>query len=164
LVTGTAEYALRSSRFEVPTSAAALDVYSTPELTVCYDGTGSCPPETQGSEELGGVGSVVGLRLLVQQMCSSTSSAVGLTTYYPSTGNMSFSISSDEHHKKAHLALPSVTFASSCPGCPGGVCTGRSFIVKSRIEYLAGNPVKVEYGDSGSAGYSTSFAFVGDGQ
>jgi hypothetical protein len=162
---GSSEYVLHSRRFEVPREATSLTVYAEPELTTCYEGTGSCPADRSAGRGTG----QIGLRLLVQQMCSASSKTVARTTTYPASGELVFSIAEDVHHRKAHLALNNVGFVTSSPTC--GAVTGRSFIVKTLVRHLGGPPFKVEMGcddgrcessvvQSGTRGYSNSFAFA----
>jgi hypothetical protein len=127
---GTAEYVLHGERFNVAATAPSLSVYAEPELTTCYSGTGSCPPNRSG----GSGTTTVELQMLVQQM---SGTSVCSTTYVPSTP-LSFTISQATHHKKAHLTSNSITFNAAC--------TGRSFIVKTKVQWISGPDVKVEYG------------------
>jgi hypothetical protein len=162
---GSAEYVLHSRRFEVPAEAKSLAVYAEPELTTCYQGTGSCPANRSAGSGMG----QIGLRLLVQQMCSPSSSTVARTTTYPASGDLVFPITADVHHRKAHLALNNVGFVTSSPAC--AAVTGRSFIIKTLVKHLGGPPFKVEMGcddrrcdkavlQSGTRGYSNGFAFA----
>lgn len=158
----TAGYVLHHpSRFEVPSSAPRLDVYSEVQLTGCPVGSVSCP--TYLEDDGPNVGTTVGLRLVVQQMCNPTSSRVARTTYFPADGELIFPITKEEHHKKAHLVAQDVTFSTNsknCFGFPAGAVTGRSMKVKTLVRWLDGANVKVEHGKNGRQGYSTSFAVV----
>ena len=152
------EYILRSPRFSVSPGYAYLTVDSEIEMTTCWDGTRSCIDAAYGHPFYKGAGSQVDLRIIVEQMCSATSSTVGKTTYYPPTGPHAFDITSNEHHEKASLQVD-VPIVTTCPNCSGGVCADRNFKIKTLVENESMNPVKIEYGDQGS-GYSTSFAFA----
>jgi len=145
---GISEYVLHGPRFNPPAAVPSLDVYAQVEVTACYAGTASCPSIRQGGAS--NVGTTVELRLMVQQMASTTSSTVCHTTYYPAAGPLQFTASHDEHHKKAHLAATDVPF---WPGC------GRSFIVKTLATWIADADAKVEYGHHGTSGFSSTFVY-----
>lgn len=157
----TTLYVLHSSRFEVPTTATSIDVFSEPELTGCPERSYSCPTYREGY--VSDIGTTVTLELIVQQMCSSTSSQVAIARHYDA---QTFSITWNEHHKKAYLFADNVPFVD--PRAPGPFCFdtsdgkvhNRSFIVKTLVTWQSDANVKVERGSGGATGYSTGFAYV----
>ncbi len=142
---GREEYLLRSRRLTVP-AGKTIDVYSEPELTVCYQGTGSCPKNRHGP---GPGGSTLDLRLVIQQI--NANGSVCATTHSPASGHKRFTISHNEHHKRAHLVAYDVALKPAC--------RNKQFVIKTYARLVGGNPVKIERGINGSSGYSTGFAF-----
>lgn len=142
---GRQEYLLRSPRLTVP-AGKTIDAYSEPELTVCYKGTGSCPKNRHGS---GPGGATLDLRLVIQQI--NANGSVCATSHAPVSGHKRFSISHNEHHKKAHLVAYDIALK---PGC-----RNKQFVIKTYARLVSGNPVKIERGIKGNSGYSTGFAF-----
>jgi hypothetical protein len=148
LAAGTSEYALRSTRFTVPSGQAFIDTQFELELTTCKYGNSNCTSSTRGGYFDQWSGSTVELQIYVQQMASSTSSTVCKLTTSPV---QRLSIYSDEVHKKAHLVLSDVPVSSAC--------AGRTFILKALVTWISDNPVEIEPGAGGKTRYSTGFAW-----
>jgi hypothetical protein len=145
---GTSEYALRSTRFQVPADQPFIDTRFEIELTTCKYGNSNCTDATRGEIWDMYDGSTVDLQIHVQQMASSTSSTVCKLTR---SAVQRMTIFAGEVHKKAHLVLDDIPVSSAC--------AGRTFIVKALVTWIADNPIRIEPGNEGRTRYSTGFAY-----
>lgn len=150
LPAGSAEYALRSSRWQASDNASSIDVIGDVELTVCYQGTGSCPAYAWGDSAIHDTGSSVDTRLIIQQMPDATANTPCAITYDPPTGYYRTTLTTSAHHQKIFHRSSNVPFSAACGA-------SRYFISKVEVRWISNNPVRIEPG-SASAGYSIGIA------
>ncbi|GAC1039272.1 hypothetical protein thsps117_40300 [Pseudomonas sp. No.117] len=136
LPAGSNEYALRSARWTPAPGVTSIKAIGDIEMTVCYDGTGSCPEYAYGTPDQKGLGSVVNSRLVVYQM-STGSSVPCATSYYPSSGFQRTAITTDAHHQKIYHTLDNVPVSSSCGA-------DSYFLSKVEVNLVSGNPIRIE--------------------
>jgi hypothetical protein len=146
---GTAEYSVRSARWQASIGASGVDAIGDTEITVCYNGSLiSCSLYAYGPTSDHDAGSTIDTRLLVQQMPSATDPNPCAVTYEPPIGFKRTNISTATHHQKIFHSITNLPFNTSACG------SSRYFVSKVEIRWVSGNPIRVEAGNPG--GYSIS--------
>lgn len=156
-VVGNQEYVAKSASFTIPDGPTTFSAYSGIHMTSCVEDDPGCfeaAPPLVGARELGGPAavssSVIDLRIIATQLYADGSPCVqhvGPTTRLTIQGH--------SHHQKANIIYNDI------PINPCGTTPSRRFSVKTYVERVSGNPVRVERGDVLSDGRFTGFTHTG---
>jgi hypothetical protein len=148
VVIGDQEYVAKSAIFTIPDGPTTFNAYSGIHMTSCVDDDTSCFPGARFGGHPDISTSVVDLRIIATQLHTDGSICV---QHVGPTKRLT--ILGDSHHQKANIIYN---------GIPIHQCgKSRRFTVKTYVERVSGNPVRVERGDVRDGGKFTGYTHTG---